>query len=110
MLYAALLSTRDERRRETAILRTLGADSRTLRRMQLSEFALLGGISGLFAAAGAMLPGWALARFVLEIPWQFSVTIIVAGVAGGILIVTLAGWLATRALLRQPPLRILAAD
>ena len=110
VLYAALLSTRDERRRETAILRTLGADSRTLRRMQLSEFALLGGISGLFAAAGAMLPGWALARFVLEIPWQFSVTIIVAGVAGGILIVTLAGWLATRALLRQPPLRILAAD
>jgi len=110
VLYAALLSARDERRRETAILRTLGADSRTLRRLQLSEFALLGGISGLFAAAGAMLLGWALARFVLEIPWQFGANIVVAGVAGGILIVMLAGWLATRTLIRQSPLRILAAD
>ncbi|MDP2761736.1 MAG: FtsX-like permease family protein [Sideroxyarcus sp.] len=110
VLYAALLSTQDERNHEVAILRTLGADSRYLRRLHLTEFALLGGLSGLFAAAGAVLLGWVLARFVLEIPWQFNATICVVGTAGGILIVTLSGWLATRPLLRRSPLQILKAD
>ena len=110
VLYAALLATQDERSHEAAILRTLGADSRYLRRLHLSEFVVLGGLSGLFAAAGAVLLGWVLVRFVLEIPAQFSPLIWLVGIWGGILIVSLSGWLATRRLLRRPPLRILAAD
>jgi putative ABC transport system permease protein len=110
VLYAALLSTQDERSHEAAILRTLGADSRYLRRLHLSEFAVLGGLSGLFAAGGAVLLGWVLARFVLEIPASFDTLIWLVGVSGGIVIVMLSGWLATRKLIQRPPLRILAAD
>jgi putative ABC transport system permease protein len=110
VLYAALLATQDERSHEAAILRTLGADSRYLRRLHLSEFAVLGGLSGLFAAAGAVLLGWVLARFVLEIPYQASMSIWLYGLGGGMGIVMLAGWLATRRLRQRPPLRILAAD
>lgn len=110
VLYAALLSTQDERCHEAAILRTLGADSRILRRLYHFEFAVLGAISGLFAAAGSMLLGWVLARFVLEIPWHFNTTIWAVGILGGMLIVSLSGWLATRRLLRQSPLRLLAAE
>ncbi len=110
VLYAALLATQDERSHEAAILRTLGADSGYLRRLHLSEFAVLGGLSGLFAAGGAVLLGWVLARFVLEIPATFDPLIWLVGVSGGMTIVTLSGWLATRKLIRRPPLRILAAD
>ncbi|GAB5605662.1 ABC transporter permease [Sideroxyarcus sp. TK5] len=110
VLYAALLATQDERSHEAAILRTLGADSGYLRRLHLSEFAVLGGLSGLFAAGGAVLLGWVLARFVLEIPATFDPLIWLVGVSGGMAIVTLSGWLATRKLIRRPPLRILAAD
>ncbi|MDO8927001.1 MAG: FtsX-like permease family protein [Sideroxyarcus sp.] len=110
VLYAALLATQDERSHEAAILRTLGADSRYLRRLHLTEFAVLGGLSGLFAAAGAVLLGWVLARFVLEIPYQANLSVWLIGVLGGIAVVMLAGWLATRKLLLRPPLRILAAD
>jgi putative ABC transport system permease protein len=110
VLYAALLATQDERSHEAAILRTLGADSRYLRRLHLSEFAVLGGLSGLFAAAGAVLLGWVLAWFVLEIPYQASMSIWLYGLGGGMGIVMLAGWLATRRLRQRPPLRILAAD
>jgi len=110
VLYAALLATQDERSHEAAILRTLGADSRYLRRLHLSEFAVLGGLSGLFAAAGAVLLGWVLARFVLEIPYQADISIWFIGCGGGIVVVMLAGWLATRKLTLRPPLRILAAD
>ncbi len=110
VLYAALLATQDERSHEAAILRTLGADSRYLRRLHLSEFAVLGGLSGLFAAAGAVLLGWVLARFVLEIPYQANLSIWLIGCGGGMAVVMLAGWLATRHLVQRPPLRILAAD
>jgi putative ABC transport system permease protein len=110
VLYAALLATQDERSHEAAILRTLGADSRYLRRLHLSEFAVLGGLSGLFAAAGAVLLGWVLARFVLDIPYRSDVSIWFIGIGGGIAVVMLAGWLATRKLTLRPPIRILAAD
>ena len=110
VLYAALLATQDERSHEAAILRTLGADSRYLRRLHLSEFAVLGGLSGLFAAAGAVLLGWVLARFVLDIPYRSDVSIWFIGCGGGMAVVMLAGWLATRRLVLRPPLRILAAD
>lgn len=110
VLYAALLSTQDERSHEAAILRTLGADSRYLHRLHLSEFAVLGGLSGLFAAGGAVLLGWVLARFVLEIPASFDPLIWLAGIGGGVVIVMLSGWLATRELIQRPPLKILAAD
>lgn len=110
VLYAALLATQDERSHEAAILRTLGADSRYLRRLHLSEFAVLGGLSGLFAAAGAVLLGWVLAHFVLDIPYQSDISIWFIGCGGGMAVVMLAGWLATRQLVLRPPLRILAAD
>lgn len=107
VLYAALLATRDERAGEAAILRTLGAQSSYLRRLHLAEFAVLGLLSGLFAAAGAALLGWILARFVLEIPYHASLAIWPTAVLGGMLVVMLAGWLGTRRLIALPPLTIL---
>ncbi|MFZ5502935.1 MAG: ABC transporter permease [Pseudomonadota bacterium] len=107
VLYAALLATQDERRMAAAILRTLGAESGYLRRLYLSEFALLGLLSGLFAAAGAVLLGWVLAHFVLEIPYQPGYAIWPIGAGGGMVVVMLTGWLGTRPLLRLSPLVIL---
>lgn len=107
VLYAALLATQDERMHQTAILRTLGADSAYLRRLHLSEFAILGGLSGLLASAGAVLLGWALAHFVLDVPYQASLLIWLVGIGGGICVVLLAGWLGTRRLMMLSPLAIL---
>lgn len=107
VLYAALLATQDERIHQAAILRTLGADSRYLRRLHLTEFAVLGALSGLFAAAGATLLGWVLARNVLEIPYHPSALLWLAGVGGGIAVVTLAGWMVTRRVAHMPSMRVL---
>jgi len=107
VLYAALLSTQDERIYQTAILRTLGAKSRYVRQLHLTEFATLGALSGLFSAAGAVLLGWILARYVLEIPYHFSAIIWPIGICGGIITVSLAGWLATQGATRMSPLVIL---
>jgi len=107
VLYAALLSTQDERIHQAAILRTLGADSRYLNRLHWTEFATLGLLSGLFAAGGAELLGWLLAVRVLDIPYHPGVLIWLFGVWGGMLTVTFAGWLATRNVVRMSPMRVL---
>jgi putative ABC transport system permease protein len=110
VLYAAMLATQDERIHEAAILRTLGADSRYLRRLHLSEFAVLGLLSGLFAAGGAVLLGWILAIRVLNIPYHTGIAIWLTGALGGMSVVMLAGWLGTRRLTLLPPLAILLQE
>jgi putative ABC transport system permease protein len=107
VLQAAIASTQDERRRDAAVLRTLGASQRQLRAAQVAEFVLLGAIAGLVAAAGAMATGWALADRVFNIRYEPDPLIFLYGIAGGAIAVTLAGWLGTRATVRQPPLAIL---
>ncbi|MDD2685485.1 MAG: FtsX-like permease family protein [Gallionella sp.] len=107
VLYAALLATQDERTREVAILRTFGADAAYLRRLHLAEFCVLGSLSGLFAASGAVLLGWVLARFILDVPYQSGALIWLLGISGGAALVTVAGWLSMRRLVLMPPLAIL---
>jgi putative ABC transport system permease protein len=109
VLYAVLLATRDERAQHAAILRTLGAGSRYLNRMHLIEFAVLGALSGLFAAAGAGLLGWVLAHQVLNISYVPDAALWLAGIAGGMALVVPAGWLVTRRVLGMPPLVVLQA-
>jgi len=107
VLYAVLLATQDERTRHAAILRTLGADSGYLRRLHLTEFAVLGALSGLFSAAGAGLLGSVLAQRVLEIPYAPGAALWLAGLGGGVTLVMLTGWLVTRHMAQLPPLRVL---
>jgi putative ABC transport system permease protein len=107
VLQAAIASTQDERKRDAAVLRTLGASRRQLQAAQIAEFLLLGGLAGLVAAAGATITGWALADRVFSIRYDADPLIWLYGIAGGALAVTLAGWLGTRSTVRQPPLTIL---
>lgn len=104
VLYAALLSSRDERVREAALLRALGASRAQLQRAQAIEFALLGLLAGLLAAAGAVATGWALAEFAFNFPYRFTIWPWLWGMGGGMLIALFGGWVGLRPVLRQPPL------
>ena len=53
VLLAAVQSTRDERRYESAMLRTLGASRGTVLQGVAAEFSALGFLSGTLAAFGA---------------------------------------------------------
>ncbi len=110
VLYAALLATQDERVQEIAILRTLGASSSYVRRLHLAEFAAIGLLAGFFAAASAVLLGFVLAHRVLDMPYRSGIAVWLIGMPGGMALVMLAGWLATRRLVRVAPLRILRGE
>lgn len=109
VLYAAVLATRNERLYEAAVMRTLGARSRQLAAAQWIEFATLGTLSGVLAASGASFATWVLAEQVLHLPYTFNAWVWVIGVLGGAAGITTAGLLATRSVLRAPPLGVLRA-
>jgi putative ABC transport system permease protein len=103
VLIAAVQASRDERRYESAMLRTLGARRSTVLKGLLSEFAMLGVLSGILAATGASIAGLYIAREVLQIPYTLDPWVWFYGLVGGGLLVCLAGWLATRSVVNQPP-------
>ena len=103
VLIAAVQASREERRYESAMLRTLGANRSTVLKGLLAEFAALGVLSGILAAAGASVAGVYVARRVLQIPYTPDPWVWVYGLAGGGLLVCFAGWLATRSVVNQPP-------
>ena len=103
VLVAAVQASREERRYESAILRTLGAQRSTVLKGLLAEFAALGVLSGALAAAGASIAGVYIATRVLQIPYSADPWVWIYGLAGGGLLVCFAGWLATRSVVNQPP-------
>lgn len=107
VLYAAIVSTQDERIQEAAIFRTLGARRRQLARAWAAEFAILGGLAGFFAAAGASALGYVVAEYALNLTYTFNSWIWLIGIGAGAAGVTLAGLLGTRAALSTPPLMTL---
>ncbi len=107
VLYAALLSSRDERTREAALLRALGASRRQLTRAQLAEFFGIGALAGLLAAAGATATGWVLATRAFELTYSFGAMAWVLGLAAGVTLALLGGWLGLRPVMNEPPLRTL---
>ncbi|GMQ75724.1 MAG: FtsX-like permease family protein [Gammaproteobacteria bacterium] len=107
VLLAAIQSTLDERRHESAILRTLGADRSDVRRGLLAEFLTLGALAGgLAALAATLLSAW-LAAQVFHFPYQGNAWVWLAGVLGGSLGIGIAGLLGTRTVLRHPPMESL---
>lgn len=107
VLYAALAGSQDERIRESALLRALGATRSQLSRSQWIEFALVGGLAGMLAATGAAAVGWVLARQVFNFEWSFSPVVWLTGLLIGALCAFIGGWIGLRNVLHQPPLQTL---
>jgi putative ABC transport system permease protein len=107
VLLAAVQSTRDERRYESAILRTLGASRATVLQGVAAEFAALGFLSGTLAAFGATGIGWVLARRLFSLQFTLDPWVWVVGLVCGTLLVGLSGTLATRRVVNTPPVQTL---
>jgi putative ABC transport system permease protein len=102
VLFAAVTATREERTREFAILRAVGARSQLLRQVQRAELAGVGMLAGVLASLVAIAVGWALAKYVFEFTWTAAAWVIPAsGVLGAVLALA-AGWWGLRSVLNTP--------
>jgi putative ABC transport system permease protein len=102
VLFAAVTATREERAREYAVLRALGAGNQLLRQVQTAELLGVGALSGALAALVAVAMGWGLARYVFEFAWTASPWVPMFGVLSGALLAWGAGWWGLREVLRRP--------
>ncbi|HTY94674.1 MAG TPA: FtsX-like permease family protein, partial [Steroidobacteraceae bacterium] len=110
VLLAAVQASREERRFESAMLRTLGARGITVWQGVMAEFVAVGLCAGALAVAGAALAGDFVATRVLQVPYGFDPWLPLAGIGGGVLLVSLSGWLATRSVVSQPPILTLRGE
>ena len=110
VLFAAVSATRDQRSREFAIMRALGASSRLLAQVQRAELLGVGALAGGLASVAAMAVGWGLARYVFDFAWSPSPWVPLAGAVTGALLALLAGWWGLREVLRRPVVETLRSS
>jgi putative ABC transport system permease protein len=107
VLYAAIQATQDERLRENAILRAIGAKRKRLLQGIITEFTLLGALSGLLGAIIAVVLGYVVSVHVLELEYVHNLWIWLIGPLGGAIGVGLSGTIGTRKVLSRPPLTVI---
>ena len=103
VLYAALVATEDERRREAAVMRVYGASRAQVAGSQRAEFLAMGLLAGLLATLGAAAIGQLLARRVFELDLPPSPGLWLAGPLAGLALLSLNAWLSSRKVLRASP-------
>ena len=102
VLFAAVTATREERAREFAIMRAVGARASLLRQVQRAELAGVGMLAGVLASLVAIAVGWALAKYVFEFTWTAAWWVPLAGGVLGALLALAAGWWGLRSVLNTP--------
>lgn len=106
VLLAGLQATLDERIRQGALLRALGAERSLLLKARRAEFGVLGAASGLLAALGCELVSALLYHFVFDLRWQPHPWLLSLPMIGALL-VGAAGVIGTRRALNASPLNVL---
>jgi putative ABC transport system permease protein len=110
ILIGSVSMTRFQRMYETAILKTLGATTGHVAAMLLVEYGLIGAAAGVIGAAGASGLSWAVARYVLDLPWEPAPGTLAAAVGLASALVAAVGVTASLDVLRRKPLATLRAE
>ncbi len=110
VLVGALATSRFQRVREGALLRTLGATRAQLFRIVLSEYLSLGLLAAGVALVLAAAAGWALARFVFDGTFALPLGPLAGLGATVVLLTVVVGLANSREVLRRPPLEVLRAE
>jgi len=107
VLLACVNATLDERFRENAILRTLGAGRKLIMTSLLIEFSSIGFIAGIIATLGAEGSLYYLQEFVFEQDFNLHYWVWIAGPLIGMVVIGLLGVNSTRRVVNVSPLNVL---
>ena len=92
VLIAAIAATQDERYRNAALLKAMGASRAVLTQIARIELLVIGFTAGLLAGIASGLAAWALGRFVMEIEFNAFAQAILMGVSFGVIASMAAGY------------------
>ncbi len=110
VLIGALATSRFQRVREAALLKTVGATRRQVVLVMLTEYAALGLLAAIVATGLASIAGWALARWVFKVPFSapWGSFAILGTIMVGLTVAT--GLWSSLDVFRRPPLEVLRSD
>ena len=102
VLFAMIGASREERARDMAIMRAIGASRGLLARIQSAELIGSGALAGLLASVVALVLAWILAQQVFGFAWVPIPWIVPVGMLAGAMLAWVAGWWSLRGLLSRP--------
>nr|WP_276899199.1 FtsX-like permease family protein [Pedobacter kyonggii] len=110
VLISSVLTSKNQRIKESILLRTMGASRKQILAINAIEYFFLGAFA---AGAGLVLAisgSWALAKFTFDATFvpPFIPTVLLFGSI--VLLVVITGLISTRSILNQPPLKILRTE
>ncbi|PWS31710.1 ABC transporter permease [Pedobacter paludis] len=107
VLISAVLTSKNQRIKESILLRTMGASRKQILRINAIEYFFLGAFASGAGLILAIAGSWALAKFSFDsvfIPPALPTILLFGSV---VLLVVITGILSSRNVLNQPPLKIL---
>lgn len=110
VLAGAVASSQQQRIREGALLRTLGATRSQLLRILLAEYAVLGVLASAVAVGLASAAGWALVRFAFATPFSFPGLPLLALLLAVMTLTVAVGLAGSTQVWRRPPLEVLRGE
>jgi putative ABC transport system permease protein len=110
VLVGALATSRFQRIREGALLRTLGATRSQLFRIVLAEYFALGAMAAVVAGVLSSLAAWALAKWVFEGRFALQPLSLAGLVLGVVTLTVVVGLLNSREVIRRTPLEVLRGE
>lgn len=107
VLISSLIISKYQRMRESILLRTLGASSGIVSRINTLEYLFLGSLASISGIGLSFIAAGLLSAFVFNIPfrpvWEEALIVYVCITA----LTVLLGWLNGRKIIQQPPMEIL---
>jgi putative ABC transport system permease protein len=110
VLISSLIISKYQRMRESILLRTLGADSGTVNKINTLEYFFLGSLASLSGVLLSLLATFLLSKFVFELPFRgayeeaFIVYVCIT------LLTVILGWLNGRNMVKMTPMEILRGN
>lgn len=103
ILAGAISAATLRRRRETALLKTLGATRRGVGALFIAEYGLLGAVAGLLGSIGALVLAWGFLEGVAELDFGWPLWTVPAAALGAAALTATCGVLASLGALQAPP-------
>jgi len=107
VLLASVQASMDERFKQHAILRTLGAGQRLILGSLAIEFCALGFFAGVLATFGSEITVYGLETGIFQLDYEVNPELWVLGPAVGTVLIGVVGTLATLKVVRTPPTTVL---
>lgn len=110
ILIGSVALTKSQRVYENAILKTLGAKRQTLATILFAEYGILGIMAGIIGSVFATALSFAVSKYILDIEWEFDLSLMIIGILITAALVMLVGAIASFDVLFKKPLTTLRSQ